>query len=454
MVMLLWVLSALGAMPSVLGVGEARSVVLVMAPSLDERAVRCDDQDGDGVWTCPAGELSASYAALGLLIDGRTLVQTQGVTVGEAPQGVTIERLGDSLRVSASAPPAREATGAARPGANVLMAQVKGVGTGAPRLGVATPQGPLDIVCEDSGRFPDPVANDGTHTCAGLVPDGELTLSLRLPGQPERALGAQRWPPEVGLRQLRVDSAGATVASWPILDRASGGAPRREDGPRAQGPGQGQQPGGQQPGGQQPGGPQPQGQPPGPPGAGAALPVGGSSGGQLALAALGALVVGLAAWRIGRGQPAEIPFARALPPPPPFPGAPAGSFILRAPPGQRGAVLGWALSRLSASRPVLVVGPGLEGLHAAGPALVASSPDVDDVLRATAAIARRAIAPPAVLCSEGALSLVGEVGRTPEAALLNALPPGVIVVLVLEGTPAPVALPELGVRSDGGEWRA
>ena len=103
---------------------------------------------------------------------------------------------------------------------------------------------------------------------------------------------------------------------------------------------------------------------------------------------------------------------------------------------------------------MLVVGPGPEGLHAAGPALVASSPDVDDVLRATAAIARRAIAPPAVLCSEGALSLVGEVGRTPEAALLNALPPGVIVVLVLEGTPAPVALPELGVRSDGGEWRA
>ena len=442
MVTLLWVLSALGAMPSVLGVGEARSVVLVMAPSLDEVAVRCDDQDGDGVWTCPAGELRPSYAALGLLIDGRTLVQTQGVTVGEAPQGLTIERLGDRLRVSEGAPPAREASAEARAGAAVLMAEVRGVGEGAPRLGIQTAQGPVDIVCEDSGRFPDPVANDGVHTCAGLAPEGELALSLRLPGQPERALGALRWPPEVGLRQLRVDAAGATVASWPILDRASGGAPRREDGPRAQGPAGGQQPSGQQ------------GQPPGPPGAGAALPVGGTSGGQLALAGLGALVVGLAAWRIGRGSPPEIPFARALPPPPAFPGAPLGSFILRAPPGQGGAVLAWALDRLSASRPVLVVGPGAEALHAAGPALVAGSPDVDDVLRATAAIARRAIAPPAVLASGGALSLVGEVGRTPEAALLNDLPTGAILVLVLEGIQAPVALPEVALRADGGEWRA
>lgn len=449
MLSLLWVLSALGAQPSVLGVGEARSVVLVLAPSLEERAVRCDDQDGDGIWTCPAGELSASYAALGLLIDGRTLVQTQAVTVGEAPEGLLIERLGESLRVSPSAPPARDGGGAPRPGASVLLAEVRGVGASAPRLGVATPQGPLDIVCEDSGRFPDPVANDGVHTCAGLVPDGALKLSLRLPGQPERDLGSQTWPPELGLRQLRVDAKGATVASWPILNRSSGAAPRREDGPRVQSGGQGQ-PGQGQPGQGQPGQPGPG----GPPGAGAELPMGGASSGQLALAAIGAALVGLVAWRIGRGAPAPIPFARALPPPPPFDGAPAGSFILRAPAGQGRAVLAWALQRLSASRPVLVVGGGAEGLAAVGPALLASSPDVDDVLSATASITRRAIAPPAVLCSAGALSLVGGVGRTPEQALLMGLPPGAILVLVLEGDPAPVSLPEVTSRASGGEWRA
>ncbi len=433
---LLWSSLAFATQPAVIGAGEARSVVLLLAPGLEERSVRCDDLDGDGVWTCPAGELPAELDAVGLLLDGERLVQARELTLGEAPEAVVIERLGDTLRLSTRPLEPRAGGGTPRPGSAALLVEVRVDGESAPRLSVEGARGSVELACPDDGRFPDPVANDGARTCAGLVDDGELTLSLRLPGQAPRALGSLSWPPEIGLRQVRVDEQGAAVASWPILDRAS--MPRREDAPRVQGP----PPGPGEP--QQPGGPTP----------GA---LSGPDGLQLAISVLLALAVGGIAWRIGRGRPGAIPHARALPPPPILPGAPAGSLILRAPAGQGSALAGWLLPRLAQLRPVLVVDPALRAAPSPGPGsviLFSVSSDVDDVLDSVSAVAARAIVPPAVLARAGALSWAGGLGNTPEATLLAGLPSGAILVLVLEGEPAPAALPELTLSPHEGEWRA
>lgn len=424
-----WILlSALAqaTQPAVLGQSEARSVVLVLAPSLEERSVRCDDLDGDGVWSCPAGELPPRLEALGLLVDGATLVQSLDVALGQAPEAVVLEQVGQGLRVSTSPLAPREGGAGSRPGAAVLMAEVRVPGEAAPRLAVTSARGTEELACEDGGRFPDLVANDGARTCAGLVPDGAVELTLRLPGQPPRRLGELTWPPEIGLRQVRVDERGASVASWPVLDRAKA-APRREDAPRVSPPNNPMEPG--------------QGKPIDAPG--------GLGVGLATLSAAGLLALG---WRVGRGRPRPIPHARPLPPPPVVPGAPAGSAIFRVPAGQAEQALGWLVGRLAATRPVLVVGEGV-GVGGPGVVLASTSPDVDDVAEAVRAIARRAIAPPAVVARAGLLSWAGGVGQTPESALLAALPPGAILALVLTGEPAPAALPEVTLTSLEGQWR-
>jgi hypothetical protein len=324
------------------------------------------------------------------------------------------------------------------------MAQVQGTGDAAPRLSVSGPRGVSELACDDDGRFPDAVANDGTRTCAGLVEDGALELSLRLPGQTPRALGSLSWPPEIGLRQVRIDERRASVASWPVLNR-SAATPRREDAPRVQGPGS------PQPGPQQG---------PGPGGQMQVAPASGPSALQLALA--GGMALGLfgLGWRLGRGRPGPIPHARALPPPPALPGAPAGSAIFRVEATEIPAAASWLAGRYAAVRPVLVVEPGADSRIAAaaqpspGAVLLSStSVDVDDVAASVTAVARRAIAPPVVLARSGALSWSGGMGGTPESALLAALPPGAILVLVLGDELAPVALPEVRLAPREGEWR-
>jgi len=442
MLWLLWSSLALSAQPAIVGVGEARSVVLLLAPGLEERSVRCDDQDGDGVWTCPAGELPAHLDALGVLVDGTSLTQVQDVTLGDAPEAITLERAGEALRVSTTRRAPASGGGAARPGQAVLMAQIQGGGDNAPRLSVSGSRGASELACDDDGRFPDAVANDGTRTCVGLVEDGTLELSLRLPGAAPRALGSLSWPPEVGLRQVRIDEHGAAVASWTVLNR-SAAAPRREDAPRVQGPGS-----------------PPPAQAPGPGGQVQMAPGGGGDALQLTVAGALALALFGLGWRLGSGRPGPIPFARALPPPPALPGAPTGSVIFRVEPDQIPGAASWLAARYAAVRPVLVVEPGAESRIAAaaqpspGAVLLSStSVDVDDVLVSVTAVARRAITPPVVLARAGALSWSGGLGGSSESALLAALPPGAILVLVLGDELAPVALPEVRLAPREGEWR-
>lgn len=443
---LLWSSLAFATQPAVLGVGEARSVVLVLAPTLEERSTRCDDLDGDGVWTCPAGALPAELEALGVLVDGQRLSQLTDVTLGESPAAVVIERQGEALRVSTSPLAPREGGGGARPGAAVLMVEVRTGDASAPRLAVQSARGSDELACQDDGRFPDPVANDGVRTCAGLVEDGAVTLTLRLPGQAPQALGELSWPPEVGLRQVRIDERGAAVSSWPILDRAAAQAPRREDAPRVQGPPQGAPGGSGAPGApQQPGGQM------------QVTPQTGPDRLQLTLAGVLALTLFGVGWRIGRARPGPIPHARALPPPPALPGAPAGSVIFRVPADQISSAMAWLAGRLSATRPVLVVETDprtLGAIQTGGAVLAATSPDVDDVLEAATAVARRAIAAPALLVRSGTLSWAGGLGNTPEATLLAGLPSGVILVIVQGAEPAPVALPEVTLTPHEGQWRA
>lgn len=442
MLWLLWSSLALAAQPAIVGVGEARSVVLLLAPGLEERSVRCDDQDGDGVWTCPAGELPTHLDAIGVIVDGARPVQLQDLTLGDAPEAITLELAGTTMRLSTTPRQKVASTGAGKPGQAVLVAQVHAAGKGAPRLTMAVPQHSVDAPCQDDGRWPDVVANDQTWTCLGLVDDGPLHLSLYPPDGAIRDLGSLSWPPEIGLRQVRIDEQGAAVASWTLLDR-SATPPRREDAPRVQGPGATPPPQGPGPGGQvqmAPGG------------GTDALPLAAAGGLALALFGLG--------WRVGRGRPGPIPFARALPPAPALPGAPAGSVIFRVEAAQIAPAASWLAARYAAVRPVLVVEPGADSriAGAAQPSpgavlLSSTSVDVDDVAASVTAVARRAIAPPVVLARSGALSWSGGLGATPESALLAALPPGAILVLVLGDEAAPAALPEVRLAPREGEWR-
>lgn len=434
MLPLLLTAAALASPPTVLGAADARSVVLIVADSAtEERAVRCDDLDGDGAWTCPAGALPPRLEAVGLLIDGRTLIQSQGVALGEAPAAVVLERVGTALRVSTDPPAPRAAGPDSRPGAAVLVAELRGEEGGSPKLMINASDQRLELTCSDDGAFPDRLRNDGVHTCLGLVPDGPLRLSSRSPQGGSRALGELSWPPELGLRQVRIEGAAATVASWPVLDRAASAPPRREDAPRAQGPPQGS---------------------PQAPGAGAPL-ADGPSGLQTALAALGGLILAGVVWRIASGRPTTIPNAVPLAPPPVVAGGPTGSALYRAPAGQRDRLARWLMQRLSQSAPVLWVGAPLDesAPRGPGPVWLARSTDVEDVAAAARALARRGV-PPAVVCAAGLLTCPGAVGPAPEAALLRLLPHGAILALALEDGAAPVALPEVRMTPHESEWRA
>lgn len=418
---------ALAAPPTVLGVGEAESVVLLLAEGVAERSVRCDDRDGDGLWTCPAGSWPPRLDALGLFIDGKTLLQTRTVTLGDAPAAVSIERVGESLRVSDTAAAPRPGGGPARSGRAALLVEVLGATGGAPRLGLAGDGTQQELACEDGGRFPDRAPNDGVHTCVGLVPDVALHLSLRLSDGVTQDLGTLRWPPELGLRQAKVEKGSAAVASWPVLDRAAASPPRRADAPRVEAPPPG-------PGQNSPGG-------------------GGPSPAALALAGAMAAVLLVAAARLARGPDSAIPNTMALPSAPLFPGAPAGSAVYRVEPGQSASALRWVAEALARSRPVLVLASSAAGSPGAGVLLACLSPDADDVADAALAIGRRAVVPPAVVVPAGALTWAGGLGRTPESVLLQRLAPGAILAVVIESGPAPVALPELALVPFEGQWR-
>ena len=216
---------ARAAPPVILGAGDATSVVLIVAEREEEKAFRCDDQDGDGAWTCPAGDLAPRLRALGVLIDGTTLLQTRDVALGENPPAVRIERVEDQLRVETTPAAPRPASGRPRPGLAALVVEVQQPGRGAPRLDLSGSGQQRSVSCEDGGRFPDRSVNDGIHTCLALVGDGPVRLTLRAPEGAPQDLGEPNWTPEQGLRQLRVDENGAIILPLRSTKAARRGLP-------------------------------------------------------------------------------------------------------------------------------------------------------------------------------------------------------------------------------------
>lgn len=439
MLTLLAIAVAHAATPQVLGVGDARSVVLIVGRGVEERAARCDDLNGDGLWACPPQDLPTRPEVLGLLLDGATLRSVTGVNLGEAPETVVVERVGELLRVDTSPPPPRPATAAARQGSSALLVEVQGAAS--PRLTATGEQSRVELSCDDGGEFPDRIANDGTWSCAGVSPEGDLHLSLRGAGGGARELGTLRWPPEQGLRQVRVDANGAAVATWPILSRNAAGG-RRDETPRREDAGQAHAPPPQD------GGPHRGGTPPG------GAPSGGSTAPtSMWISALGAVGLGLLAWRVAAGRRRPVPHAQLVPLPPILSGGPAGSAVYRVPAGRASEAAAWIASRAARVRPVLMVGVSAP-TSVEGPVWVARSRDADDVAEAASAIAARATCPPLIIATPGAITYAGAVGPAPESALLRALPEGAILALLHEDGLIPVSLPEITLNVFEGQWRA
>jgi hypothetical protein len=233
---LLAVSTALAAAPvaRVGGLGEARSVALLVQRDDEVAAIACNDAGSapdaaaDSLWTCGPLPPVTGSVQVGVLRDGRLLdagkMQFDGADLELLIAGGAVTA-GARLEPAAATP---------NPGAVTVVARVSGLGeASAPVVRLQGGQGGVELMCRDDGVFPDGARNDAVHGCAGPSPGGRAEVFINGKDGATRSYGTLTWDPTAALGYLVVDGAAGTsrVEAFPVIpfrapdEEANGGAP-------------------------------------------------------------------------------------------------------------------------------------------------------------------------------------------------------------------------------------
>lgn len=206
----------------VAGAPDARAIqVLLQASGVDPLVAPCNDAGRppdagpDGVWSCGPVEPAAGSYAVYVLADGVLLDGGVVEGVGSAPvAGMWLGIEGDRLTVTTAGSGPAGVAGAPRGGGRTLLLRVANYPAGgAPMIVVGGASASMQVACRDDGQFPDLAMNDRQPSCAGPLPDGEVSLALQGNTGERLDLG-------------RVDGKGPLVyATVDYLTRAVDGAP-------------------------------------------------------------------------------------------------------------------------------------------------------------------------------------------------------------------------------------
>lgn len=200
-------------------VDTARAVIAVVRDGATSSPAACNDAGvapdaaADGIWSCPAVEISGDRADVVLIVDGRAtdagLLQWEGYGARVAAVSLASGMVTASIDPGTLAP---RPGASPSPGAPLTLARVVGYGAGAPPVLVI---GRTQLFCHDDGNFPDFAVNDGQPGCAGVVPGDGGAVSLR--GQADQAIsaGTVTWGAEP-IRFLTVDYASLSSSSAPF----------------------------------------------------------------------------------------------------------------------------------------------------------------------------------------------------------------------------------------------
>ncbi len=377
--------------PTVLAVGEARSVVVLTSAGA---AALCRDDGqqgdpvpGDGQWRCPSLAWAPERDALGVMLDGRRLVRAQAVAPTLSGR-VSLTLDGGRLRAEPGTPEPG-APGTAKPPVPALVIDVdRGESRQAWILEVAAASGSGQLACHDDGDFPDAARNDDVPVCAGTAASGDVVLRLRTPAQQlqaERSVG-----PDVAIVRGRWTDQGLQSSDRALMPELSSTAQAVPLGDAL---------------------PAPQGGDDGATGPAVKPPDAPSRPGLWAgLLALGA---GLVGWRLGRGPRGE----RAL----------HGSLERVDAPVQMTHVdsLEAAWPVVGSEAPVVLVGlGGVPAQARSGAVLRCRSVDVLDVVDAVRGLAaREPLRAVGLVVAAGSLENPGGLGVTPLELLARELPP-------------------------------